>query len=148
LQKLDFGNAFPEGPSKGEIFQFLDTYETTQGADSAYQWLTRKSSPQQQMHKRTRKRKSAETKIVNTTPSMWEILSNLAKLAERAGFTIDTTIHNEMLVVVIGNIPDDKAASLLIQELLTIIFARLSCVESRITHSKNTTTVTISMNSG
>lgn len=24
LQKLDFGNAFPEGPSKGEILQFLD----------------------------------------------------------------------------------------------------------------------------
>jgi hypothetical protein len=70
------------------------------------------------------------------TISMWEILSNLAKIGERAGFTIDTTIQNEKLVFVIGNIPEDKAATLLIQELLAIIFARLFDVESHITHTK------------
>jgi hypothetical protein len=80
------------------------------------------------------------------TISIWEILSNLAKIGERAGFTIDTTIQNEKLVFVIGNIPEDKAATLLIQKLLAIIFARLSDVESHITHTKNTTTTTISMN--
>jgi hypothetical protein len=77
---------------------------------------------------------------------MWQILSNVAKLGERAGFTIDTTIKNEKLVFVIANIPEDKAAALLIQELLAIIFARLLHVEWLVDHTRNTTTATISMN--
>jgi hypothetical protein len=93
-------------------------------------------------------RKSTRSTLVNgaASISMWQILSNLTKLGERAGFTIDTTIQNKKLVFVIANIPEDKAAALLIQELLSIIFARLSHVEWLVNHTKNTTTATISMN--
>ena len=49
---------------------------------------------------------------------MWEILSNLAKIGERAGFTIDTTIQNEKLVFVIGNIPEDKVRHTLDSEII------------------------------
>jgi hypothetical protein len=58
--------------------------------------------------------KSTKSTLVNgaATISMWQILSNLGKLGERAGFTIDTTIQNEKLVFVIANIPEDKAAAL------------------------------------
>ena len=141
-----------EEPSKAELLQFLDTYETTRGAELAYKMLTGKSSHQNQKQQpvgtwRAGARKSARSTLVDgaASISMWEILSNLAKLEERAGLTIDTTIQNNKLVFVIANIPGDKAAPLLIQELLAIIFARLSRAEWLVNHTKNTATATISL---
>jgi len=152
VEIFDTRNELSEEPSKAELLQFLDTYETTRAAESAYKWLTGKSSQQQQIHKPggmggAGTRKSTKSTLVNgaASISMWQVLSNLAKLGERAGFTIDTTVQNEKLVFVITNIPEDKAAALLIQELLAIIFAKLSHVEWLANHTKNTTTVTISM---
>lgn len=153
MEIFDIRNALSEEPSKAELLQFLDTYETTRAAESAYKWLIGKSSQQQQIQQSVvtggaETRKSTRSTLVNgaASISMWQILSNLAKLGERAGFTIDTTIQNEKLVFVIANIPEDKAAALLIQELLAIIFARFSHVEWLVNHTKNTTTATISMN--
>ena len=112
LELFNIRNALSEEPSKAELLQFPDTYETTRAAESAYKWLIRKSSQQQQIQQPgtggAETHTSTRSTLVNGAASirMWQILSNLAKLGERTGFTIGTTIHNEKLVFVIANIPE------------------------------------------
>lgn len=69
--------------------------------------------------------------------NLWEILSILAKKGDRADFSIDESIQNEKIVFVIVNILGDKAAALVIHDLLALIFARLYSDESHITYTKN-----------
>jgi len=154
MEKFGGINAVSAKPSKAEILQFLDTFETKRAAESAYKWITDESSQKKQIHEqmsevRSKTRKSAKiAQLVGYTQmNLWEVLSNLAQVGERAGLTIKTSVQTEKLVFEIGNIPEDKAATLLIQELLAIVFARLSNVESYISHTKDTTTATISMKS-
>jgi hypothetical protein len=77
--------------------------------------------------------------------NLWDILSNLANIGTNAGFSIDTSIQNEELVFVVGNIPGDGHAARLIEDLLALVFTRLSNVASQVTHTNETTTARISM---
>jgi hypothetical protein len=144
LQKFDIENALSEYPSRAEILQFLDAYNSIQAAESAYKWLLDKSFHEQQIEEVAAG--GAHTVLgARMAGNLWDILSNLAKIGTHAGFSIDTSIQNEELVFVVGNIPDDKYSSSFVEDLLALIFARLSNLASCITHTNNTTTARISM---
>jgi hypothetical protein len=142
LQKFDISNAHSEDPSRAEILQFLDTNDTTQAAETAYKWLLDKSLRQQQVV-------DIDTSLSalgsHVAVNLWDVLSSLSNLGKSVGFSIETSIKNEKLVIVIGNIPDDKPSALLIEELLTLVFTRLANVTSDVTHTNNETTARISM---
>ena len=144
LQKFDIGNAHSEDPSRAEILQFLDTNDTTQAAESAYKWLLDKSLRQQEQQI-----VAADTSLsalgITMVGNLWDVLSILANLGKSVGFSIETSIKNEKLVIVIGNIPDNNPSALLIEELLKLIFTRLAIVTSSVTHTSNETTARISM---
>jgi hypothetical protein len=146
LEQFDVESTLSGEPSKAALLQFLEAPKTKQVAELAFQWLVSRSSlPLQEQF--PAKRDGAMTIATNapTTMTLWEMLSTLAKYGERVGLDINMTIENREAVFVIGNIPEGKSASILIEELLAITFARLAKAKSNINHTRSTTTVRVAM---
>ena len=147
FDKFNSENALSEEPSRAELLQFLDTYGTTQASELAYKWIVSRSFQRRQRREAVASGRGSATALVTiATVNLFEMLSSLADIGERAGFSIDASLHNETLVVAIGGIPEEMNAALFTRELIALIFARLSSAESHITHTKNIATVRISMN--
>jgi hypothetical protein len=140
LEAFDLENLYSD-PSNAELLQFLDSLEPKHAAQLAYQWLESRLLLQHQIATET---KEGLTKIVFPV-NLWEMLSSLARFGESMDFTIDASVQNNKMVFVIGNIPEEKSASVFIEELLTLIFAKLAKVESNVTHTRYSTTARVSM---
>jgi hypothetical protein len=148
LIKFDIGNALSGEPSRAELLRFLDANGTTQAAESAYKWIAGKSLHSQQLREavaRGQGSATAATMVTSAGMNLWEVLSRLADIAERIEFSIDVSLQNETLVVVITDVPEEDNAAAFVQELLALVFARLSNAEPQITHTKNTATARILM---
>jgi hypothetical protein len=137
LEKLDTKNAFIAEPSRTQLLLLLNSDKIiAPSAESLYQWLTSRSL---QEHQTMPDGKKGSITIVN----LWEMLSSLELIGRRIGLSIGSSIQKEELLLVVGKIPENNGASLLVEELLAIIFAKLANVKPRITRTKNSATVRI-----
>lgn len=140
MEDLDLENMRSD-PTKEELLQFLIGLEPKPAAHLAYQWLESRLLLEHQIAAET---KEGLTKTISTV-NLWDMLSSLARFGESMGFTIVVSAQNNKMVFVVGNIPEERSAPVFVEELLTIIFAKLAKSESHFTHSKYSTTATISM---
>ncbi len=138
LEKIDVRDTPFADPSRSKLILFLKNDKTTPSAESVYQWLAEKSLIELQ-------NAPGSGGVAITTSNLREMLSSLERIGKGVGFSIDMSVKSKEAVFVIGNIPKDAGASILIEELLTIIFARLAKIESRISHTETTTTAGISL---
>ena len=148
LDKFDIRSALSEEPSRAELLQFLDDNEITPAAESAYKWMVGKSLHRQHLQEAIARGQgsSAASIVIPATITLWEVLSSLADVGERTGFNIGVNLQTETLEVVIRDVPEENNAAAFVQELLALIFARLSYAKPHITHTKNTVTVRILVN--